>query len=61
MEKKKITFSNLKKVMGPKELKNVLGGSAKTCACGGEETWARCQTDSDCPAQYGKCYCGSWS
>ena len=32
---KKITLNGLKKVLTPKELKNILGGSEGLCSCGG--------------------------
>ena len=61
--KKKICLDGLKKVLNPKEMKNVLGGSGGyRCCCGmGTNIWCEDDRDNDwvednCPDGIGGCF-----
>jgi hypothetical protein len=62
MERKFISISGLKKVLSPKEMKNITGGSNAICHSGREcVCGAYCGSDSECESWYGKgSTCASW-
>ena len=66
MERKFISIDALKKVLIPKEMKNVMGGSGLDCSNGtqcvssGEIINCKCTDDAACQRAYGpgfKCQC----
>ena len=61
MERKIITLRGLKKVLTPKELKNILGGSAGSCGCNSGVYGSYCESNSGntivcCTMEMSQCY-----
>ena len=62
MKREFISIDALKKVLSPKEMKNVTGGSGScTCVCGANSGPITCSGIADCEEQcYWRCGDGGW-
>ena len=61
MERNFISLNGLKKVLSPKEMKNVKGGSSRCCCGMGSDIYCEDGRDIDwvicyCPGSIGGCY-----